>query len=159
MHPITPRASEDSILEEESGAEDLPSYKEVTLRKTAFIYGARSRTFLSGSPYYFARALEAYGRLHGTFELVDFPPRRGREILFDSLKWLLASRTSRTDLFRLSQGYHDASGRGALEVAAEVSALLLCFCAVHSSQYPSLPPRAPGCTHHCLSRCDAFRPV
>jgi glycosyltransferase involved in cell wall biosynthesis len=124
MHLITTKTYEDQLSAETSVTHDVPST--VTSRKTAFIYGARSRTFQSGSAYYFARSLELYGKLREAFELVDLPPRRAREIPFDSLIWFLASKTSRTALFLLSQRYHDASARG-LEVDASVQPYFIVF--------------------------------
>jgi glycosyltransferase involved in cell wall biosynthesis len=79
--------------------------------KAAFIYGARSRTFLSGTPYYFARALEVFGKERKAFDVVDMAPRRTREVPLTYARWCLASRTTRNSLFLLSKSYHDASGR------------------------------------------------
>ena len=43
--------------------------------KTAFVYGARGPTFISGWPYYFAKALQTYGRERNTFSVVDVAPQ------------------------------------------------------------------------------------
>ena len=123
-HERTSRSHDFPISRQTSGVVDVPSVP--ALRKTAFIYGARSRTFQSGTAYYFARALESYGNVREDFEVVDLPPRRPREIPWDSLKWLLASKTSRTSLFLLSKRCHDASGRG-LEVDASVQPYFIVF--------------------------------
>lgn len=82
------------------------------MSKTAFVYGARGPTFLSGSPYYFARALEAYGEARNAFRVVDLPPRRTRELPITFATWCLSSGSRRNTLFLLSKERHDASGRG-----------------------------------------------
>jgi glycosyltransferase involved in cell wall biosynthesis len=112
--PSSPQAGQTALVREVEGPEAAGP-----ARKTAFIYGARTKTFLSGTPFYLARALETFGRKTNSFDVIDVAPRRAREIPLTYLRWCVSSRTSRTPLFLLSQGYHDRSTRD-LAVPANV---------------------------------------
>lgn len=79
--------------------------------KAVFVYGSRSPTFLSGTPYYFARALEELAREEKRFEVFDLAPRRVRELPFTFARWCLTYGTRRSALFLLSREYHDAGLR------------------------------------------------
>jgi len=94
--------------------------------KTAFIYGARSKTFFSGTPYYLSRALEALGNKHNAFNVIDVAPRRVREVPLTYLRWCMESVTTRSALFLLSQRYHNRSGRG-LTVPDDVRPYFIVF--------------------------------
>ncbi len=80
-------------------------------KKTAYLYGARDKTFLSGTPFYLARALEGYGSKSGAFDVVDLAPRRTREVPLTYAKWCLQSGTTRIPLFLLTQTYLNRSTR------------------------------------------------
>jgi glycosyltransferase involved in cell wall biosynthesis len=95
--------------------------------KTAFVYGARSKTFFSGTPYYLARALEAFGKKHNAFNVIDIAPRRTREVPLTYLRWCLESGSIRNPLFLLSQRYHNRSGRG-LTVPRDTSPYFIMVC-------------------------------
>ena len=69
------------------------------IRKIAFVYGTRGRTGASGTPYYFARALEAFGKKTNAFDEIDVVPERFREVLPTYLRWCLQSRSTRFRLF------------------------------------------------------------
>jgi len=80
-------------------------------RKVAYVYGSRTKTFLSGTPYYLARALEAFGKKNGAFDVIDVMPKRTREIPLTYLRWCLEAVTNRISLFLLSQTYTNGCTR------------------------------------------------
>jgi glycosyltransferase involved in cell wall biosynthesis len=75
------------------------------------LYGARSKTWLSGTPYYLARAIEANGKEDLAFDVIDIGPKRVREVPLTYLRWCLATGNRRAHLFLFSQEYYDRSGR------------------------------------------------
>ena len=81
------------------------------IRKVAFVYGTRGRTGASGTPYYFARALEAFGKKTNAFDEIDVVPKRFREVLPTYLRWCLQSRSTRFQLFWESQACVDSCAR------------------------------------------------
>ena len=79
-----------------------------TVRKVAFVYGARDKTWSSGTPYYLARALEDLGKKTNAFDVIDIAPKRVyREVLPTYLRWCLESGSTRVALFLLSQRYQN----------------------------------------------------
>jgi glycosyltransferase involved in cell wall biosynthesis len=82
-----------------------------TGKKTVYLYGARSKTWLSGTPYYLARAIEADGKEDFAFDVVDIGPKRVREIPLTYFRWCATTGSRRSHLFLFSQEYYDRSGR------------------------------------------------
>ena len=80
-------------------------------KKAALLYGSRGKTFLSGTPYYLARALQAIEKESHEFDVIDISPKRSREVPLTYLRWCLESGLTNNHWFLLSRTYHDRCGK------------------------------------------------
>ena len=121
------------------------------IRKVAFVYGTRGRTGASGTPYYFARALEAFGKRTNSFDEIDVVPKRFRKVLPTYLRWCLQSRSTRFQLFWQSQACVDSSARD-MVVAENIQPYFIVWGTTCPVQHAGLSPHASRRPDHRVYR-------